>query len=96
MWGSMRSGSFTFKSTYRAFFCGSLTFEPWKHLWKSWEPSKCKIFSWLAIWISEQMLDSQSTTPSVPKKMQFLLFEKPNDLNFEQSYTKSTNIYNTK
>ena len=66
VWKHETSGSFTSKSTYSAFFYGSLTFEPWKHLWKSWAPSKCKIFSWLAIRILEQMLDSQSTAPSVP------------------------------
>ena len=28
---------------------GSITFEPWKRLWKSWAPGKCKTFVWLAI-----------------------------------------------
>jgi len=27
----------------------STTFEPWKRLWKSWAPGKCKTFLWLAI-----------------------------------------------
>jgi len=31
------------------FFAGSITFEPWKRLWKSLAPSKCKTFVWLAI-----------------------------------------------
>jgi hypothetical protein len=27
----------------------SITFEPWKRIWKSWAPNKCKDFLWLAI-----------------------------------------------
>ena len=38
-----------YRSAYRAFFVGSVGFEPWKRLWKSWAPSKCKTFVWLAI-----------------------------------------------
>jgi hypothetical protein len=30
-------------------FSGSITFEPWKRLWKSCPPPKCKTFLWLAI-----------------------------------------------
>jgi len=26
-----------------------VTFEPWRRLWKSWAPGKCKFFIWLAI-----------------------------------------------
>jgi len=37
------------KSAYRAYFQGSVTFEPWRRLWKTWAPNKCKIFLWLAI-----------------------------------------------
>jgi len=33
----------------KRFFCGAVTFEPWHRLWKSWAPSKCKMFLWLAI-----------------------------------------------
>jgi hypothetical protein len=28
---------------------GAISFEPWKRLWKSWAPRKCKFFRWLAI-----------------------------------------------
>ena len=48
-WKLESSGSFSTKSAYRAFFFGSITFEPWKRLWKSWAPGKCKTFIWLAI-----------------------------------------------
>jgi hypothetical protein len=50
---------FTSKSCYKAFFMGSITFEPWKRLWKSWAPPKCKYFLWLAIrnkcWTSDRL-----------------------------------------
>jgi len=39
---------------------GSITFEPWKRLWKSWAPGKCKTFVWLAIrnrcWTVDRLL----------------------------------------
>jgi len=48
-WKLDSSGSFSTKSAYRDFFFGSTTFEPWRRLWKSWAPGKCKTFVWLAI-----------------------------------------------
>lgn len=48
-WRFEVSGKFTSKSAYRAFFQGSVVFEPWRRLWKTWAPGKCKIFIWLAI-----------------------------------------------
>lgn len=50
IWRHERNGVFSSKSTYRAFFNGAITFEPWRRLWKSWAPPKCKMFLWLAIW----------------------------------------------
>jgi hypothetical protein len=29
-------------------FFGSIQFNPWERIWKSWAPSKCKFFIWLA------------------------------------------------
>ena len=43
------SVSYSSKSAYRAYFFGSITFEPWRQLRKCWAPNKCKIFLWLAI-----------------------------------------------
>jgi hypothetical protein len=38
---------------------GAIIFEPWKRLWKSWAPLKCKYFLWLAIqnkcWTSDRL-----------------------------------------
>jgi hypothetical protein len=45
MWIHSSSGQFSSKSCYKAFFMGSITFEPWKRLWKTWAPSKCNFFS---------------------------------------------------
>jgi hypothetical protein len=49
-WRLESSGSFSSKSAYQAFFNGSTFFEPWCLIWKSWVPSKCKVFLWLSVW----------------------------------------------
>ncbi|KAL6645061.1 hypothetical protein ACP70R_016669 [Stipagrostis hirtigluma subsp. patula] len=49
VWRLDSSGHFSSRSAYRAFFNGRMGFEPWKRLWKSWAPAKCKVFLWLAI-----------------------------------------------
>ena len=48
-WKPDASGLFSTRSAYRSYFVGSITFEPWKRLWKSWAPGKCKTFVWLAL-----------------------------------------------
>jgi len=48
-WRFESSGTFSTRSAYRAFFIASISFEPWKRIWKSWAPGKCKTFIWLAI-----------------------------------------------
>jgi len=48
-WKPEASGEFSTRSAYKNFFVGAITFEPWKKLWKSWAPGKCKTFVWLAI-----------------------------------------------
>lgn len=49
MWRHEASGQFYSKSCYRFLFAGSITFEPWKRLWKTWAPPQCKFFLWLAM-----------------------------------------------
>jgi hypothetical protein len=49
IWVHDSSGVYTCKSAYTAYFQGSITFEPWKRLWKSWAPGKCMTFLWLAM-----------------------------------------------
>ena len=42
IWNFSASGNFTTKSAYEALFIGSIHFEPWERIWKTWAPSKCK------------------------------------------------------
>jgi hypothetical protein len=49
VWRHEASGRFSSKSCYEVMFTGSILFEPWKRLWKSWAPPKCKTFLWLAM-----------------------------------------------
>lgn len=60
------SSVYSANSAYRAYFSGSVTFEPWWRLWKAWAPEKCKVFMWLDI--EEPMLDSRSAGTSRPTK----------------------------
>ena len=47
-WKFESSGTFSSQSAYRAFFIGSIQFEPWKRLWKSWAPTNARSsFAWL-------------------------------------------------
>ena len=46
IWSFSASGNFTTKSAYEALFIGSIHFEPWERIWKTWAPSKCKFFLW--------------------------------------------------
>ena len=48
-WRNEASGVFSTRSAYKSYFVGSITLEPWKKLWKTWAPGKCKTFLWLAI-----------------------------------------------
>jgi hypothetical protein len=49
VWNHETSGQFSSKSCYKVLFFGSTTFEPWKRLWKTWAPPKCKFFLWLSM-----------------------------------------------
>jgi len=44
---------------YKVFLYGSIQFEPRRRLWKSWAPTKYKMFLWLAIknkcWTADQL-----------------------------------------
>lgn len=47
-WRFTRCGLYSCKS-YEAFFIGVIRFAPWKRIWKTWAPLRCKLFIWLAI-----------------------------------------------
>ena len=49
IWRLDVSRQYTAKSAYLAFFNGAITFEPWRRIWKTWAPAKCKFFLWLAV-----------------------------------------------
>jgi hypothetical protein len=68
--GSLRALDSTHvKSDYRAFFFGSIKFGPWKRIWKSWAPLRCKLFIWLALnnkcWTAERLARRGLQHPSV-------------------------------
>jgi hypothetical protein len=48
VWRLSSSGQYTTKSAYEALCQGYIRFDPWRRIWKSWAPGKCKIFIWLA------------------------------------------------
>jgi len=84
VWIHSSSGQFSSRSCYKAFFMGSITFEPWKRLWKSWAPPKCKFFLWLSIrnkcWTADRLqkrgLDHPEVCPlcdQEPENIQHLL-----------------------
>ena len=49
VWRLSRHATYSSKSAYDAFFVGSITFGPWRRVWKTWAPLKCKFFAWLVI-----------------------------------------------
>ncbi|GJN40201.1 hypothetical protein PR202_gb29382 [Eleusine coracana subsp. coracana] len=49
IWQMEVSGCYSSKSAYKAYFNGSVAFEPWRRVWKTWAPQKGKFFLWLAI-----------------------------------------------
>ena len=67
-WRFESSGVFTTKSAYRAFFHGSINFEPWRQIWKTWAPPKCKVFLWLAVrdrcWTADHLVKQNLPHPN--------------------------------
>ncbi|WVZ52340.1 hypothetical protein U9M48_003412 [Paspalum notatum var. saurae] len=47
LWKLTKSGIYSRKSAYTAFFLGSVGLSGWKRIWKGWAPLKCKFFLWL-------------------------------------------------
>lgn len=49
-WSHLASApsEYSARSAYDDFFQGSVSFGPWKRIWKSWAPEKCHFFTWLA------------------------------------------------
>ncbi|WVZ70614.1 hypothetical protein U9M48_019263 [Paspalum notatum var. saurae] len=59
LWKFSSTGSYSCKSAYAAMFFGTIKFTHWKRVWRSWAPSNCKFFVWLAInnrcWTSDRL-----------------------------------------
>jgi len=68
-WWLTGSGSYSSKSAYGPFFTGTIIFAPWKWVWKSWGPLRCKFFIWLAIkgrcWTADRLAKRGLPHPSV-------------------------------
>jgi hypothetical protein len=48
IWHMSSSGQYTAKSAYDALCQGSIRFDPWRRIWKSWAPGKGRFSIWLA------------------------------------------------
>ncbi|WVZ85537.1 hypothetical protein U9M48_032454 [Paspalum notatum var. saurae] len=49
IWRLSGHATYSSKSAYDAFFFGSISFGPWRRVWRTWAPLRCKFFVWLAI-----------------------------------------------
>jgi hypothetical protein len=58
-WNLTHDGSYSSKSAYAAFFEGSIKFGPWRRIWKTWAPPRCKFFIWLVfhnrVWTADRL-----------------------------------------
>ncbi|WVZ96322.1 hypothetical protein U9M48_041977 [Paspalum notatum var. saurae] len=58
-WKLSSSGTYSCKSAYDSLFTGTISFSPWKRIWKSWAPMNRRFFIWLAInnkcWTSDRL-----------------------------------------
>lgn len=59
MFGSTMGQDLTQVNLLNTYFVGSIKFAPWKRIWKSWAPLRCKFFTWLAVnnrcWTSDRL-----------------------------------------
>jgi hypothetical protein len=46
-WRFTENRKYLVKTTYEGLFWGSVQFEPYERIWKSWVPPKCRYFIWL-------------------------------------------------
>ena len=77
-WKLSSTGQYDNKSAYDSMFIGSIRFLPWKRIWKTWAPPKCKFFIWLAIngrcWIADRLakrgLPHQAACPFCDQHME--------------------------
>ncbi|WVZ94677.1 hypothetical protein U9M48_040542 [Paspalum notatum var. saurae] len=67
-WRLSNLGIYSSKSAYEAFFTGTIKFSPWRCIWKTWAPLKCKLFIWLAVknrcWTADRLAKRGLPHPS--------------------------------
>ena len=67
-WRLSNHGIYSSKSAYEAFFTGTIKFGPWRCIWKTWAPLKCKLFIWLAVknrcWTADKLAKRGLPHPS--------------------------------
>ena len=58
-WKLSQDGTYSSKSAYGAFFVGTIKFGPWRRIWKTWAPPRCKFFIWLVfhnrVWTADRL-----------------------------------------
>jgi hypothetical protein len=56
-WKLTASGQYS--SKFAAFFVGTIKFAPWRQVYKTWAPLRCKFFIWLALnnrcWMADRL-----------------------------------------
>lgn len=59
VWRFAPNGKYSTKLAYESFFLGSTEFRPWRRIWKTWSPPKCRFFLWLVghdrCWTSDRL-----------------------------------------
>jgi hypothetical protein len=69
IWRFSSSGQYSSKSAYDMLFLGSTSFGAFERVWKSWAPSKCSFFLWLAMhnrgWTADRLAKRGLPHPSV-------------------------------
>jgi hypothetical protein len=58
-WRLSADKKYSAKVAYESFFLGSISFESYQRIWKSWAPPKCRFFLWFAAqkkcWIADRL-----------------------------------------
>lgn len=58
-WKLSQDGTYSSKSAYGAFFMGTIKFGPWRKIWKTWAPPRCRFFIWLVfhnkVWTADRL-----------------------------------------
>jgi hypothetical protein len=66
-WRLAASGKYSAKEAYEILFLGSIGFQPFKRIWKTWAPPKCRFFLWLAAhkkcWTADRLARHDMTHP---------------------------------